>query len=50
MLKLDLEQTDKHSIKFVLAEKPLVFKPHKLYTNSLQVMAEKNLIFNKKVL
>jgi len=35
MLKSDLVQTDKHSIKILLAEKSPIFTSHKLYTNTL---------------
>ena len=35
MLKLDLVQTDKHSIKILLAEKSPIFTSHKSYKNSL---------------
>jgi hypothetical protein len=35
MLKSDLVQTDKHSIKFVSAEKSPIFTLHKSYKNSL---------------
>ena len=38
MLKSDLEQTDKHSTKFVSAEKSPIFTSHKSYKNSLAVM------------
>jgi len=31
MLKFELVQTDKHSIKILLAEKSPIFKPHKSY-------------------
>ena len=51
MLKSDLVETDKHSIKISLRRKNLRFLRRTNHnTNSLQVMAEKNLIFNKKVL
>ena len=42
MLKLDLVQTDKHSIKILLAEKSPIFTSHKSYKNSLTKMPDKN--------
>jgi len=42
MLKLDLVQTDKHSIKILLAEKSPIFTSHKSYKNSLAASKRKN--------
>ena len=51
MLKSELVQTDKHSIKISLRRKNLWFLSRtNHYTNSLCNMAEQNLIFKKKVL
>ena len=47
MLKSDLVQTDKHSIKILLRRKNLRFlRRTNHYTNTLQVIAEIRLLFN----